>query len=125
MIGRAWALSAVIVALLAFAPPTEAQKRCRKGIPCGNTCIAATKTCHVGSSGATTATPRTATAAPEPQQPDTAHAPAPWVGSSRGSTYYRSGCSGARQLSPANVIYFRTQEEAETAGYTRSRTRGC
>lgn len=25
-------------------------KNCRKGIPCGNTCIAAWKTCHIGSS---------------------------------------------------------------------------
>ena len=38
----------------------EGQKNCRKGIPCGNTCIAANKVCHVG----TPATPPTPSATP-------------------------------------------------------------
>jgi hypothetical protein len=30
------------------AQSATAQKNCKKGIPCGNTCISASKTCHVG-----------------------------------------------------------------------------
>ena len=48
-----------------------------------------------------------------------------WVASSRGHTYYRRGCSTANRLSPANLIYFRTEEEAQQAGYRRSTSRGC
>lgn len=47
-VARLWAPLAAIATLLVFAQPSEAQKRCRKGIPCGNTCISAAKTCHVG-----------------------------------------------------------------------------
>lgn len=122
-----WPGFVAIVAALFLAPPAEAQKQCRKGIPCGNTCIAATKTCRVGSgeaTPATTASPRAETAVPTPA-PDTVSVPAPWIASSRGSTYYRNGCTGARRLSPANRIFFATEEEAQRAGYRRSRTEGC
>jgi hypothetical protein len=123
-VARVWAPLAAIGALLLFAPPAEAQKVCRKGIPCGNTCISARKTCHVGSGDATAAEPRASTAA-SVSQPDTANASAPWVASSRGSTYYRNACSGARRLSSANRIYFATEDQAQGAGYRRSRTDGC
>ena len=123
-VARLWAPLVAIATLLAFAQPSEAEKRCRKGIPCGNTCISATKTCHVGSGDATSARPLTSSAAAD-SQPDTAHVPAAWVASSRGSTYYRNGCSGGRRLSPENRIYFATEEQAQRAGYRRSRTDGC
>lgn len=35
--------------LIALASPASAQRRCKKGIPCGGSCISATKTCRVGS----------------------------------------------------------------------------
>ena len=101
----------------------EGQKNCRKGIPCGNTCIAANKVCRIG-------TPSTRpTTSDTPARSDSA-AVAPkdnmaWVGSSRGHTYYRRGCGTANRLSPANLIYFRTEEEAQRAGYRRSTSRGC
>ena len=100
----------------------EGQKNCRKGIPCGNTCIAANKVCHVG-------TPSTPTTSSAPTRTDSS-AVAPttemaWVASSRGHTYYRRGCSTANRLSPGNLIYFRTEEEAQRAGYRRSRSHGC
>jgi len=101
----------------------EGQKNCRKGIPCGNSCIAANRVCR---SGTPTTRPTTS---PAPARSDsTVNAPTNnmvWVASSRGHTYYRRGCSTARRLSPANVIYFRTEEEAQRAGYSRSRSRGC
>ena len=101
----------------------EGQRTCRKGIPCGNTCIAANKVCHV----ATPSTPPTASPAPASSD-STAIAPkdgAAWVASSRGHTYYRRGCSTANRLSPGNLIFFRTEEEAQRAGYRRSTSRGC
>jgi hypothetical protein len=101
----------------------EAQKTCRKGIPCGNTCIAANKVCHIG----TPATPPTNQPAPA-RSDSTAVAPTSsmgWVASSRGHTYYQRGCGTANRLSPPNLIYFRTEEEAQRAGYRRSASRGC
>ena len=101
----------------------EGQKNCRKGIPCGNTCIAANKVCRIGTPSTrptTSDTPATANS--------TAVAPTnnmAWVGSSRGHTYYQHGCTTAKRLSPANLIYFRTEEEAQRAGYHRSTSRGC
>ena len=101
----------------------EGQKNCRKGIPCGNTCIAANKVCHVGTpSNPPTTTPAPAHGASPADAPTTSSA---WIGSSRGHTYYRRGCSTANRLSPANLIYFRTEKEAQRAGYRRSRSRGC
>jgi hypothetical protein len=97
----------------------EAQKHCRKGIPCGNTCIAANKVCHIGTPS-TLQTPSRGDSTTVAQQDSVA-----WVASSRGHTYYRRGCSTANRLSPANLFYFRTEEEAQRAGYRRSTSRGC
>ena len=46
-----------LAATLALACNSLAAKNCRKGIPCGNSCIAANKVCHIGAPR--TATPRT------------------------------------------------------------------
>ena len=102
-------LTLAIAALIAFPAAADAQKRCVKGKPCGNTCIAANKTCRVAT-------------APARAEPD---ANAPWVASSQGQVYYKRGCSNANGLAPANRIYFRTEEEARGAGYRRSTSRGC
>lgn len=97
----------------------EAQRNCRKGIPCGNTCIAANKVCHVGTP-AVTPTPAISDSTAVARRDSMM-----WVASSRGHTYYRRGCSTANHLSRANRIYFRTEEEAQRAGYHRSTSRGC
>jgi len=97
----------------------DAQKNCRRGIPCGNTCIAANKVCHIGTPSAPPAasvTDSTAVAQKDSMA---------WVASSRGHTYYRRGCSTANRLSRANLIHFRTEEDAKKAGYRRSTSRGC
>lgn len=44
----------------------------------------------------------------------------PIVASSRGSKYYPVSCAGAKNLSEANKIYFNSETEAQTAGYTKS-----
>jgi len=114
-----YTLFAFLALSLLVVSNAEAQKNCRKGIPCGNTCIAANKVCHIG----TPSTPPTASrseSAAVAQNDSMA-----WVASSRGHTYYRRGCSTANSLSPTNLIYFRTEEEAQRAGYHRSTSRGC
>lgn len=118
-------LTVLLVFLAALPTALEAQKNCTKGIPCGNTCIAANKTCRVGTTSARPAPPATTVA---PASALKAEAPATsgeWVASTRGRTYYKAGCSGARKLSAANLTYFKTEDEARAAGYTRSVQRGC
>lgn len=46
-------LAIAAVMLLVSVNNLEAQKRCTKGIPCGNSCIAANKTCRIGAGTAT------------------------------------------------------------------------
>ena len=43
-----------------------------------------------------------------------------WVASRSGKTYYRASCKGAREITPENVITFRTEPEAQRAGYHHS-----
>lgn len=112
--------------LLSLVVPTAlmAQKRCTKGIPCGNTCIAANKVCRVGSGTPTPA----AGVAPRATRTDTAAvagASSPWVASSIGRTYYRNGCAGASRLAKRNLIWFPTEDSAQAAGFKRSTARGC
>lgn len=189
---------------LTAARDLEAQRNCVRGIPCGNTCIAANRTCRTGtppSRPAPEPNTRTTTAAPPPTSTQAAedaprnYAPTPvtearaaqgltvpgvpgyvaldsiellevqaarlraferrggasvaaaaltardspvataaaaqaatrgpWVASSRGSVYYRTGCSGGNGLAAQNRIYFETETEAQAAGYRRSSARGC
>lgn len=112
-----------------FASPAAAQKHCSKGKPCGRTCIARNKTCHVGSS-APTRTPAPAPKIPAaPAKPDTMVADSAqahrFVASTRGHTYYLATCSGAQKLKLENRIYFASAEAAEAAGYKPSKAKGC
>lgn len=112
-----------IATLAAFSTVADAQKRCVKGKPCGNTCIAASKTCRVGTPSYTPPpSPTTTTATVARAEPGDS---VPWVASSRGQVYYKRGCSNANRLVPENRIYFRTEEEAQRRGYRRSTSRGC
>jgi len=43
-----------------------------------------------------------------------------YVASKRGKRYYSVSCTGAKNLAEANKIYFATEAEAETAGYSKS-----
>jgi micrococcal nuclease len=119
----------IVLALLASTAPLEAQKNCSKGKPCGNTCIARNKTCHVG-----TGTARSAPARAE--SPANAASPAKatdvlvprdafFVASSRGRVYYATHCNAWRSLSAANLRWFPTAEAAEAAGYTPSTAPNC
>ncbi|HUL02940.1 MAG TPA: hypothetical protein VLV16_06895 [Gemmatimonadales bacterium] len=46
-----------------------------------------------------------------------------WVAALHGHIYYRRGCSSANRLSSA-LVYFRTERDAQRAGYHRSTSRG-
>lgn len=109
------------LSLLTLTSIAEAQKRCVRGIPCGNTCIAANKTCRVGTGNATSASN------PAPASTVAMSAPggAQFVASSRGQVYYWIGCSAWKSLATANLIYFKTREAAQAAGYRPSASRGC
>jgi hypothetical protein len=120
--------------LFAVSTEAEAQKNCKKGIPCGNSCISASKTCRVGISGS--AAPRyepsaeraapnyAAPAPPSYDSPDTERADSQgWVGLVNGKVYYRASCQAAKEL-PA-LIHFSTPAEAERLGYRRSKVPGC
>ncbi|TLY50484.1 MAG: hypothetical protein E6K55_11550 [Gemmatimonadetes bacterium] len=113
----------LIVGLLVLPAVAAAQTQCVKGKPCGRTCIADNKTCHVERPAYVPA------AAAESAPPDTARAEPgegmPWVASSRGEVYYRRGCGNANRLVPENRVYFRTEEDAKRAGYRRSGSPRC
>lgn len=46
--GPTMRITALTIALALLPAPVFAAKDCKKGKPCGNTCIAVSKTCHVG-----------------------------------------------------------------------------
>lgn len=113
-------LPLILLGLLGAPELLEAQRRCQRGKPCGNTCIARHLTCRVG--------PGTARAAPRPtpqraavQVPDSAQ----FIASSRGRVYYWRGCSAWRRLASANLIFFGSRAQAEEAGYRPSTQAGC
>jgi Metal binding domain of Ada len=124
-------LSVVLVA------PLAAQKNCKKGIPCGNSCISADKVCRIG---APTATPRPVATPESPTSParslvapataDSGNPAAttaeyPWVASFADGVYFRADCPAAQDLAPANRRFFRTHQDAEAVGFRRSRTPDC
>ena len=110
----------LLLALLLSPGIVQAQKNCKKGIPCGNTCISATKTCRQA--------PPPAPLPLHNAKPNgmLLHSPAyPFAASPRGRTYYAniSGCRGLLRLQ--GYVYFRTRGEAEAKGLTRSTQAGC
>jgi hypothetical protein len=112
---------------LCMAAPVSAQN-CKKGKPCGHTCIARDKICRIGPAPASPPVetphdnPALLTVAPGDSVPTNN---ASWVASPRGHTYYRNAnsCRGAKELK--NRIYFRSEEAAIAAGYRRSVQKGC
>lgn len=98
------------------AADVQAQKNCTKGKPCGNSCIARSKTCHVGAGAASGSASSHAVRPPEGMR---------YVASTRGRTYYHVSCSGWRSLARSNLRWFATREEAARAGLRPSVQAGC
>lgn len=136
---RALLSAAVVVLTLSWPNVAEAQRNCSKGKPCGNSCISRDKVCRIGASSSTPApaadpSPRAAATAQtltSPPATDDDPTPAetapdyPWVGSFADGIYFKATCPAAQDLAPSNRRYFRAVQDAEGAGFRRSRTPGC
>jgi hypothetical protein len=108
----------------------QAQPNCKKGKPCGNSCIAQNKTCRIGAGPAATAGPLVdGRAAPLVSVAAVAvkDLNAPWVAFKDGSIYYRNvmGCEVARVPVKAERVYFKSEEDAKRAGLAASKEAGC
>lgn len=135
------------IPMLLLPATLEGQKSCRKGKPCGNTCIAQSRSCYVGDGGAVPHAPRPVVSSPAsrvdspPTRGDAPQALATrgiyavrgeqtsgaWIASRVGRTYYRNdpSCRAGQQLAGRNRIYFESERAAQAAGYSRSRSKGC
>ena len=122
---------AAVLLLVGLSWPVSlhAQKNCKKGIPCGNTCIAANKVCRIGTTSPAPAPLVDAKAAPLASVASVAvkDLNAPWVAFKDGSIYYRNvmGCEVARVPVKAERVYFKSEDDAKHAGLTASREAGC
>ena len=132
--------------------PLEAQKNCKTGKPCGNTCISRDKVCHIGTappppptaptsangSGSTSGARNLATTASAPVpaaelSPNLAIIAAgdstwPYAGGRRLDVYYPNdtiACAYLRRIAPSERLYFRTREEARAYGLLPSLNPGC
>lgn len=121
-----WLLLAIVAVLSLTSAPLHAQKKCVKGKPCGNTCIAQNKTCHIDTPTPSSKAVKPTTApAPLPAAASASESSFKWVASSKGRTYYLNvkACRGGQEL--VNKTYFNDEKAAEEAGYTRSKQQGC
>jgi hypothetical protein len=115
--------------------PLNAQKNCHKGIPCGNSCISASKVCRIGSPAAEPMPrydPPSGNTHPTYVAPTAVISATPvaasaeldqWSGQPHGRVYYRASCQAAKEL--PEPIYFRTAADAERLGYRRSQVPTC
>lgn len=115
----------------------DAQPRCKKGCPCGNSCISCSKTCRISSSPP----PATPTAkAPVPAPPatlptttpsarrllgDTAAADLSWVGSSTNRLFFLSTCPLVPHLPSADRVDVRDSMALSKMGFRRLLVPGC
>lgn len=125
-------LNVVLILVVMAVTPLTAQRNCKKGIPCGNSCIAANKVCRIGTTPtAARQTDSVSRATGVTQKPllglgtAIAAGDSAWVASFADGVYFQATCSAAQDLAPANRRYFRTEDQAKAAGFRRSRTPGC
>ena len=126
-------LSRVVLLLVVCALNLQAQKRCVKGIPCGNSCIAANKTCRIG-------TPSTTSERAEPKTVSTGTAKKDSVASdSSGKTSTDVGavkvwvntksrvyhCEGSRYYGQTANGKYSSEKEAVEQGYRPAYGRKC
>lgn len=132
-------VSVTIVLLIMLGPAdVDAQRNCKTGKPCGNTCISKDKVCHVGTTSQPPPAPATLVApAPTPAVPGVTvlgHAgiPAgdsawPFVANRQLRDYYANvpSCAYAARIPPAERVFFRARHEAESWGLLKSVNPGC
>jgi len=107
--------SVFLIALMAMLIPgiLEGQKNCKKGKPCGNSCIAQDKVCHVG------------TPTSEPSTLSDPASTSDWVWSIADRVYFKASCDAAKDLASDNRRSFSSEATAREAGFRRSRVEGC
>ncbi len=125
--------------ILCGASALSAQPNCRKGKPCGNTCIAQNRTCRIAPAGESPsrhpapdtgrASARGLLAAPVgTMRDDSLRAQLlPWIAVEDRRVYYASACAGASGIPFAQRRYFRAEETLQRIGYRRAEVaaEGC
>lgn len=146
---RALIISATAVVLLLAAAPAlanvsvcapriDAQPRCKKGCPCGNSCISCSKTCRIASPPPSKPTPAPA-AVSKPATPLPVPTTAPsvsgltsappssaaWIGSSANRLFFLSTCVLAPHVPTADRIEVRDTTALSSVGFRRLILPGC
>lgn len=126
-----------LTAILLFCGDVAAAPNCKKGIPCGNSCIAANRVCHKTTdaakakeeapapSAASSATSQPGGGAAGTSNQAATAAGGEWVGSASDRVFLRAGCSASHDLAPSNRVQFPTEAAAIAAGFRRSKVPGC
>jgi len=116
-----------LLALIASSTTADAQRRCTKGIPCGNSCIAANKTCRIGpptdrppATKEKEASPSTLAAPVTPPPPVNSDSRLPWVGDTHFNVYYANGCTGGERVASWYKTYSKTEGELRKRGFRRA-----
>jgi hypothetical protein len=119
-------LAVAMALVLSWSAHAEAQRRCVRGIPCGNSCISASKICRKDQVPSVPARPAAQPLVAEPRVVgEMGDDGMPWVATAPGAFYYARHCEAARELPARIAVFFRTEEEAQRAGYSRSQVSGC
>ncbi len=138
------ALSLSMALLCALSAPSFSAN-CKKGKPCGNSCISWDKTCRIGSSysppPASSYSPPPATlysspstAQPQAQQyrPSAAAPlesggtlPTEWVADPATRVYFRAGCEASGLVPQERQVRIRHEQTLIGMGYKRSNEPGC
>lgn len=101
---------------------------CKKGQPCGNSCISWNKVCRIGASApAYNAGSRPAglMASPSSGSNQRRNAPAVWIGLKANMRFYRPDCAFVREFSSDQRAYFDNEANARAAGYQLAGNDGC
>lgn len=119
--------AALVFACILWPLSIEAQPNCKKGKPCGNSCISQDKVCRIGTAPAPTSAPLVDAKAAPLASVAVKDLNAPWVAFKDGSIYYRNvmGCEVARVQVKAERVYFKSEEDAKRAGLAASKEAGC
>lgn len=123
-------LGLAIAGILCVAQPAVAAN-CKKGKPCGNSCIAQNKVCRIGTTNApATYRPRPvlSTASFADLGPGTEvrrNEPVVWIGIKANKHLYRPDCPFVRDFGTEQRAYFNTLADAFHQGYTKAADDGC
>lgn len=114
--------------LILLCGSTAIAKNCKNGIPCGNSCIAASKTCHIGTAPSSASALATGTPSAHLSNGTTATASTDavlWVGSISDHVYFLGSCVAAKDIASTNRRIFSSEADAISQGYRHSGVPGC